>query len=528
MKLLDLFRRKKTADETEKPGKAVQRAYAAAKHSRLTSDWTTATTSADAEIRSSLTAVRARTRALGRDSAYAKRARNIVVNNVVGQGIGLQCQVKSSRNRLMPLINSAIEEAFRHWSRPQFCHTGAGLDFASLERVLMGEVFEAGEVFVRAHFQPFGNSEIPFALELIESERVPHTVHPPGNSQANELRMGIEVDRYYRPIAYWIRRRHPSDFNYPRGPAPEEIERVPANEVLHLRVLDRWPQTRGMPWLHAVATKINDMGGYTEAEIVAARGAANYMGTIETDPLATIGEETDDGYREIEVAPGVVYRLATGEKFNFVAPNRPNAALDPFMRHMLREVAAGTDVSYEALSRDYSQSNYSSSRLALIDDRDHWRVLQGWFISNFRDWVHERWLQQAVLARAIPGIPIEAYAANPQKYAAVKYKPRGWSWVDPTKEVAAYKEAEKAGYITKTQVIAQTGGGQDFEDVMEERRQELDAAAELGLEFDTDTPTDNSADASPEPPQDEGDDDDESDEDDEGTESRGEPMRIIK
>ena len=53
------------------------------------------------------------------------------------------------------------------------------------------------------------------------------------------------------------------------------------------------------------------------------------------------------------------------------------------MRFMLREIAAGTGVSYESLSRDYSQSNYSSSRLALIDDRDLWRVFQTLVYSKF-------------------------------------------------------------------------------------------------------------------------------------------------
>jgi hypothetical protein len=53
---------------------------------------------------------------------------------------------------------------------------------------------------------------------------------------------------------------------------------------------------------------------------------------------------------------------------DFVNPNRPNSTLDPFMRFLLREIAAGVGVSYESLSRDYSQSNYfKSSRL--IDDR---------------------------------------------------------------------------------------------------------------------------------------------------------------
>ena len=62
---------------------------------------------------------------------------------------------------------------------------------------------------------------------------------------------------------------------------------------------------------------------------------------------------------------------------------------------------------------------------------------------------------------------------------------RGWSWVDPTKEVAAYKEAEKAGYITKSSVIAMTGGGTDLEDVIRERRRELDMLEDADLETDT-------------------------------------------
>ena len=43
-------------------------------------------------------------------------------------------------------------------------------------------------------------------------------------------------------------------------------------------------------------------------------------------------------------------------------------------------LAAGCGPSYESLSRDYSQSNYSSSRLSLLDDRDLWRVLQQWWL----------------------------------------------------------------------------------------------------------------------------------------------------
>ncbi len=509
---------------THVPSTRVSRMYQAAQSSRLTAGWTTATSSADSEIRTSLTALRARSRALCRDSAYAKRARTIVVNNVIGSGIGLQGQVRSTRNRPLKRVNAGIEAAWDAWCRADSCHTGGELHFCDFERALMGEVFEAGEVFVRIHRRPFGGSKVPLALELIESERVPHEIQPAATrpNGGNAVRMGIEVDRFGRPVRYWIRDRHPSETQFaPAETGSERIRPVPAEEILHLRIIDRWPQTRGVPWLHAVAKKLNDMDGYSEAEIVAARGSANYAGTIELDPVTQVGEEQDDGTREIEVAPGIWLRLNPGEKMNWNNPNRPNTALDPFMRYMLRETAAGTGVSYESLSRDYSQSNYSSSRLALLDDRDNWRVLQRWFIRTFREAVHPIFLQQAVFARAIDGLSVRDYALNIEKFRAAKFKPRGWSWVDPTKEVAAFKEAIRAGLTTQSAVIAATGGGDDIEDVLEERARELEMAAEMGLKFDTEAVTAPAASAS-------NDDDRSDDDDDQDDDDTNQPMRVVK
>jgi lambda family phage portal protein len=466
------------------------RMYAAARKTRLTAGWQTSNTSADSELATSLTELRSRSRALVRDAAYPKRAKVIVVNNVVGPGIGMQAQVKTTRDDLSTRVNDAIEEAFADWCCAENCHTGGGLHFADLERVAMGQVFEAGEVFIRKHYRAFGRSSVPFALEVVEAERLADELASHGLpgpvAPGAHIRMGVEVDNFYRPLAYWIRERHPSEFRF-GGNMTDRYERVPAEQILHLRIVDRWPQTRGEPWLHAVVRKLNDMDGLSEAEITAARGAASYMAAIETpDSKTPLAEAKPDGTREIPIEPGISVHLQPGEKFNFIAPNRPNAALDPFMRMMLREVAAGSMVSYESLSRDYSQSNYSSSRLALLDDRDLWRMLQQWFIRSCRAPLHREWLQQAVLARAVQAIPVEEYATEPKKFEAARFKPRGWSWIDPTSEVDAYAKAVRNGFTTVADVIASTADGRDIEDVLEGRRKELDDMAEKDLEFDTD------------------------------------------
>lgn len=463
------------------------RMYATARQSRLTADWTVTNGSADYEFSTSLRLLRARSRQLVRDAAYARRARTLIVNNTVGTGIGMQAKVQTTRRDLHSPINTGIETAWCNWTRADSCHTGGTLHFADIERAGIAQIFEAGEMFVRIHRRRFGGSEIPFALELIEAERIAEEYETPAAlPNGAYVRMGVELDEFYRPLAYYVRSRHPNEIRWTKDLGAEQIVRVPAEDMLHIRVVTRWPQTRGEPWLHAVARKLNDMDGYSEAEIIAARGAANYLGVTETDSDTAAGDELqDDGTYQNELEPGINLRLRNGEKFQMIAPNRPNTALDPFMRYMLREVAAGADVSYESLSRDYSQSNYSSSRLALLDDRDCWRALQLWWIRSFREPLHRQWLQAAVLSGAVPAVKPMQYALDPAKFESVRFKPRGWSWVDPTKEVAAYKDAVKSGFKTVSAVIAETGGGQDLEDVLTERKEELELMDELELEFET-------------------------------------------
>jgi hypothetical protein len=111
-------------------------------------------------------------------------------------------------------------------------------------------------------------------------------------------------------------------------------------------------------------------------------------------------------------------------------------------------------------------------------------------------------MQAAVLSGAIPSISVEQWALDPDRFLEVTWKLRGWSWVDPTKEVEAYKEAIKAGLTTTTRVIAQTADGADIEDIIAERKRELEMFDEAGIEIDTTVqePVEPVAPAAPAPP----------------------------
>lgn len=458
------------------------RSYGGAAHNRLTADWAPQATSADSEIITSLRPLRSRSRQLLRDNEYALRAQRLVQNNVIGQGVGMQAQVVNARGKLQDGINTAIEDAWQRWAEKDRCHTGGTLAFADIERLAMGEIFAAGEVLLRLHRVALGaGNKTQLAIEVIEADRLIDQWSAARLADGNLIRMGVEVDTFGRPQAYWLHPTHPGDYQFTSF-QPSRFERVPASEILHIYLQDRHPQTRGVPWLHATLRRLRDVGGYSEAEIVRARASASVMGFL-TTPEVQPGDGHDElGHEMMDMEPGVIKQLLPGQGFTGFDPSTPNAAMEPFMRLMLRGVASGIGVSYESLSRDYSQSNYSSSRLALLDDRDLWRVLQGWWIRNARMPLHRIWLEAAVFAGEVIA---PDYHSNRTKWEAVRFRPRGWSWVDPTKEVASYIAAVQAGFMTVSDVIGATGDGRDLEDVLKARRAELDMMAGMDLRFST-------------------------------------------
>jgi lambda family phage portal protein len=430
----------------------------------------------------SLRMLRNRSRQLIRDNEYALNGLRMIVQNVIGTGVNLEPLIKNMRGTLMDDLNEDVHDAFHDWwKEPQSVHTAGILSGPEIERFALSNLIESGETFLRFVRRPFGESKIPLAIELMESDRVMDQWTQQTAPNKNVIRMGIEMDQWHRPTGYWCWPTHPGDYQFATF-APSNFIRMPAEDICHMYVVDRWPQSRGVPWFHAAMKRLNNMGGYEESEIVAARGSAAIMGFVESSDTPA-ADEIEDGQRIDDMEPGQIRHLLPGEKFTGFNPQRPNTGLEPFMRFMLRAVAASIGISYESLARDWSNTNYSSARAGMLEDRDLYRVLQQWYIVRFRRRLHREWMQAAVLSGQLD---IADFNQNEQKYLRAHFKPRGWTWIDPAKEVSAYINSVRAGFSTVTDVIEQANNGRDAGDVFKKRREELDTMAELDLVFDTD------------------------------------------
>ena len=460
-----------------------QRQYQGAIISRLTADWLATQSSADAEIRTSLRKLRDRSRELVRNNPYAKQAKRTTQVNVIGTGIKLQSQVLQLRgNKRDDRINRLIESKWDVWTRALNCDVAGRYSFHQLEWLAAGALPESGEALFRIVRRPFGTSKVPLALQMLESDLLDEAFNGPTLASTNEWRNGVEVNEWGRPIRYALLTRHPGDAWFQNPPQPNgKHVFLPAEDVIHLFLPDRPGQNRGVPWFHSVMADAHQLQGYEEAAVIRARAGASLMGFITNNEGELIADTVENNQRIKEFEPGTFHYLSPGENVTVPSIDAPDAQFEMFVRNKVRRIAAGFGCSYETLSRDFSETNYSSSRLSLLEDREHWRVVQNYLIENLHMRVFREWLTLAVLSGELPFADFEL---RPERYDTPRWLPRGWSWVDPLKEVKAYREAEQAGYLSKSDVIAQGGG--DYDDTIAAIAREATYAQQLGVTLDRD------------------------------------------
>ena len=462
--------------------KIKRRRYAGATLSRLTDGWVTGNTSADAEIKTSLKKLRDRSRQLCRDNPYAKQAKRTTQINVVGQGVKLQCLVPSIRGKKKDKrLSMMIEQAWKEWSKRDHCDVSGQKSFFMLENMMVGALVESGEVFFRIIRRKFGRSKVGLALEIIESDLVDDDYTGKVLRKGNEWRMGIEVDKFGRPQRYAFLNRHPGDYYFKDSYTEQKHTIVNANDIIHLFLPERPAQNRGVPFFSSIMDDMHQLSGYESAAVIRARAGASLMGFISSSEGELEADDVEAEQRLTDFEAGVFKYLNPGEEITVPNISSPDSQYESFVRAKIRRFASGLGCSYETISRDFSETNYSSSRLSLLEDREHWKMLQTYFVENFHQRVFEEFLDAAVLSGVLK---LPDYELNPERYTSPRWQTRGWSWVDPKKEIEAFRLGEAAGYYTKSQIMSMLG--KDFDDNVEQIKAEKETLSEVGVQLDLD------------------------------------------
>lgn len=461
-----LGRRKKTS--------GFKRSYTGAKGGRLFADWNASNTTADAEIANALQTLRDRSRALARNDGYISRYLKILVNNVVGhQGIRLSCKARNDDGSLDVQGNQVVERAWNDWSRNGNCTANGRQSFVDCQQLFIESIARDGEILVR-HLR--ADDKFGYRVQFLEADHLDESYNTKNQESGNSIIMGVEVDQFGKPVAYYILKGHPGAMtNYSYS---NKYFRIPADEMIHGYLPSRAEQTRGVPWTSSVLAQMKMLNGFMESAVVNARVGASKMGfLVSPDGQDYLGEETEDTYTPIMSAdPGTIEQLPAGTEFRSWDPDYPNTTFDPFQKAILRGIASGLNVSYVSLSNNLEGVNYSSIRQGVMEDRDNFKILQRFLVDHFIDPVFRRWLESSMTRGAID-IPITKY----EKFAnSATFIPRSWTYVNPLQEIQAQILGMQNGQVTMQDV--QSNYGRDVEELMETINREKALAEQYGIE----------------------------------------------
>lgn len=448
---------------------------------RLTADWAVSIVSNHQKLRASLKAMRSRSRDLADGNEYFARFLNKAKQNVIGpNGVNLQmafteAQLGSSATK----VNNDLETAWLRWGdKASACRQMSLVDMAHL---WMTTTLMDGECFTN-RIRGYEFNQTRFALQFIDADQVDVQFNrlpmqfANGEAQ-NEIRLGVEVDKYLAPVAYWTFDRHPAE-------VPGVVrKRLSTDDVMHSFIFKLINQARGIPAPHAVMLTLNMIGGLEEAELVGARlGACKMAAFITDDGDGYDGEEDADGARQFDAEPGSIFSLAKGEDVKPIDWNHPNANFPEFLKSMLRGVGVGLDVSYSTLTGDLRDVNFSSIRTGILDEREGWRVLQTFAVRHFYKRIFADWLGMAILTGQVQ---IPSRLSVDQILENANWTPRGWDWVDPLKDVTADITAVRAGMSTLAAVASKRG--RDWREDIDQRAAEIAYAKEKGVPIDLTT-----------------------------------------
>lgn len=471
---------------------------AASRVSAELASWWAPSVNADGELLGELETLRDRTKDMIRNHGLVSGAVQTHLDNVIGAGWRLNAMpgwrelgVEDPEAQLE--FELQVETLWRRYAED----IDHNID-AMRERSFAGMMAQA----YRSYLTSF---EILCTAEWIEDPYYYNTriqmidpvrlSNPNGAPNSDFLRAGVQKDRYGAPVGYWISTENAQPGVQANGsktwkyvPKTTEWGRM---QCIHIFENDGIGATRGKSGIVSVLLKGKMVEKFDGVALQAAILNAMYAAVIESslDWQATAaamgagveGADPTLGYManraqfhkegNIRYNGVKIPHLFPGENLKLMTPQHPGAAFDKF--HMLadRYMAAGMNLTYEQFSRDYSQTNYSSGRAALLEV---WKFFNGrqQFIAGplARHW-YALWLEEAIDNGDIklpPGTP-SFYEAK-DAWTRCRWIGPGRGSLDPEKDNNAKKLAYGMHLTTLQEMAAEEG--KDWRDLIDQRARE--------------------------------------------------------
>lgn len=445
------------------------RSYDAGKVGRGNTHWHATNRAAEQEDRYDRDRVRARARDLERNSDILNANLLAFRRNVIGRGFTLRPATGDGE------LDEALAELWKQWCKARNCDVTGQQNLTEILRTLITrKKVDGGILLVKCYTE---GGVVPFCVQMLEVDELDSMAQVPKKS-GNRIVGGIEYDRYNRPAYYHIRQYDLDGYQTTNSIV------LSAKDVIFYYTKRRPSQIREMSDLAPVLGRVRDANELITAASVRSRILACFGIAIKrvTNAVGGMGRnnrmtESRETYQGKTLSPGMILEMNPGDEAQAIDPHGGSDDAGSMLKTLHRQIGAGLGLSYEASSRDMSQTNYSSARQGLIEDNETYAEEID-HITEILDELYESFVISAVLSGAVN---IPDFWNKKSVYFAHQWARAPKAWIDPLKEANANKIAVQTGQKTFQQIAAENGT--DWKTQIEEMADVVKYARELGFEI---------------------------------------------
>ena len=492
--------------------------------------WSPPIQSVDADILPDKPIIDARARDMLRNDAFVQGGANLHKDNIVGAHYLLNARPASrvlwdkQDDTWEEEFQEEVEEKWELYSDSPDCWVDAARmnNFTAQIRMAVGIHLMAGEVLAAVEWIKDDGAPFSTAIQMIELDRLCTRQDDPSSMMDPNVRAGVRFNKRGAPIAYQIRTAQYADFGPMHFELPQWKE-VPVRrpwgrlQIIHLFESLRPEQTRGITEMTAALSAMKKTHVWRDVNIQHAVTQSLYAASITSElPSETVfqqlggGQVTADavsaaiqnyaegylsniasyvgGAKGLQIDGVRIPHLYPGTKLELLSPGAGGPLGTEFEQSLLRYIAASIGVSYEQLSRDYTNTNYSSARAAMTETWKFMQARKKLIADHFASIIYRLWLEEAINRGEITTLPRDKAGllyTNQRlnlKFDAISrcdWIGASRGQIDEEKETDAAIKRINSGLSTAEDELARLG--KDWRKVFRQIKREQDMRKALGL-----------------------------------------------
>lgn len=404
--------------------------------------------------------LRVRSRALEQNVPYIAQGIRAHSANIIGTGI-------------VPhwLGDSAAQHSAAWMAWGPYADADGRLDINGIINLAHQTAQRDGEVLLRIRPRKMSDGlPVPIQFQVLEIDWLDDSRS--GVIDGLTVISGIAYDVLGKVVGYYLFDQHPGEV-VSRPVRRSGSRLVPASSIIHYFQPGRPGQGRGFPRISPVIARVRDTSLYEDAELhrknletrlgVIASGDVDAMASG-SDGVPLVTRTTDMG----ELPSGSLMQVPTGSNITVVEPKAAPGYVE-YMKLNLHLIAAGAGWTYEMMTGDVREVNFSSARIRMLDYR--------------REAEQEQWLYviPMLVAPIVRAFADAAELAGKVRRASynVRYATPKWDYVNPRDDVSSDLEEISGGLSSLSEKLRRRG--YEPEEVFTEIASDFTRLQELGV-----------------------------------------------